>query len=114
MPVLRNHAVAYDLRALRQVLRQRDHDGLVDGADRDLARLAVGVDQADDGGRHGLVETQRHRLRRLRQQAAIGRLGRDQRGVRKRRRRKTQRHKPRRQSREQAPHRRASKVLASA
>ena len=79
MAVLRDHAVADDLRALRQVVGQNDQHGLADRTRRDVACLAGGVDDADHGRRDTLVEVQLHHLRRLGQHAAIGRLRRDQR-----------------------------------
>ena len=79
MTVLRDHAVADDLRALRQVVGQNDQHGLADRARGDVARLAGGIDDADHGRRDALVEVQLHHLRRLGQHAAIGRLRRDQR-----------------------------------
>src|SRR6185312_11885929 len=78
MTVLRDHAVADDLRALRQVVGQYDQHGLADRARRDVARLAGGVDDTDHGRRDALVEVQLHHLRRLGQHAAIGRLRGDQ------------------------------------
>ena len=65
MAVLRDHAVADDLRALRQVVGQNDQHGLADRARGDVARLAGGIDDADHGRRDALVEVQLHHLRRL-------------------------------------------------
>jgi hypothetical protein len=79
MAVLRDHAVADDLRALRQVVGQNDQHGLTDRAGGDVARLAGRIDDTDHGRCYALVEVQLHHLGRLGQHAAIGRLRGDQR-----------------------------------
>src|SRR6185437_480158 len=47
MAVLRDHAIADDLRSLRQVVGQNDQHGLPDRARGDVARLAGGIDDTD-------------------------------------------------------------------
>ncbi|MGY2846455.1 putative membrane protein YccC [Bradyrhizobium sp. USDA 4510] len=82
MAILRHHAIADHLRALRQARRQRHHHRLVDGADRDVARLARGVEQADRRRRHRFVEAEHHRPGCFSHHAAVGRFGADQDGMR--------------------------------
>ena len=83
MAVFGGHAIADDLGALRQILRQRDEDtftGCTHGCI--VARSSLGVDQLDECRPHRLVEPQPHRLRRHGQNAAIAGIRRNQRGVR--------------------------------
>jgi hypothetical protein len=83
MAVCRYHAVAEDLGAPRQVVRQRDDDALVDAPYRRIrTRPASGIDQADHDRRHRFVEPQLHGLRRQLQYAAVIRLARNQRCMR--------------------------------
>ena len=114
MAVLRDHAVADDLRALRQVVGQNDQHGLADRARGDVARLAAGIDDADHGRRDALVEVQLHHLRRQRQHAAIGRLRRNQRRMGPRGARNAQSRQQRGKASEHARHRDGFTALRSA
>ena len=114
MPVLRDHAVADDLRALRQVVGQNDQHGLADRAGGDVARFAGGIDDADHGRRDALVEVQLHHLRRLREHAAIGRFRRDKRRMGPRGAGNAKRRQQRGKACEHARHRACFTVLRSA
>ncbi len=114
MTVLRDHAVADDLRALRQVVGQNDQHGLADRAGGDVARLAGGIDDADHGRRDAFVEVQLHHLGRLRQHAAIRRLRRDQRRVGPGGARDAKRRQQRGKAGQHARHRKRFTALSSA
>jgi hypothetical protein len=114
MTVLRDHAVADDLRALRQVVRQNDQHGLADRARGDVTRFAGGIDDTDHGRRDALVEVQLHHLRRLRQHAAIGRLGRKKRRMGPRGAGNAQRRQQRGKTYKHARHQDGFTVLRSA
>ena len=114
MTVLRDHAIADDLRSYRQVVRQNDQHGLADRTGCDIARLAAGIDDADHGRRHALVEVQLHHLRRQREHAAIGRLRRNQRRMGPRGARNAKSRQQRGKAGEHARHRDCFTALSSA
>ena len=84
MTVLGDHAVADDLRAVRQISRKGDADRIAFGIDGRIApQSAGGVDQIDRAGRHAFIEMQLDLLRRFRNDRSVARFGGSERGMRR-------------------------------